>query len=420
MSAPAARLARAALRLLPDQGIRLLVAIQLIDAVGTGVFLSGSAVIYYRVFGFSPGTIGLAVGLAGAAGLGASMVGGVLVDRVGARRALVLLTAAQALTYLAFLLVHGFAAFAALLCLIAVIDYTKGTAYTAVLAGQLQGRPTAVRSRAVIRSYFNAGFFGGSSAAALLIGVDRHWLLRVFVGANALSYVLCAGLVLLLPRLAAAERKRTRRRFSALRDRRFLGVVLVTSVLGLHGAILTVALPLWILKHTSVSPSLVPALLALNTILAVTAQVPMARGTDGLTGAARAARQSSGLVAAGCLALACTAGIGGPGGGAVTVVAVVAITAGELRQTAGRWGLSFALAPADARAEYLGAFNICLALTAIYGAPLTVWLTTGLGAPGWCLLAVLVLGAGMLITPAARGAGSSADTAGLLDVEVAA
>ncbi|MDQ2873320.1 MAG: hypothetical protein M3Y33_00200 [Actinomycetota bacterium] len=420
MTHPLSALARAGLRLLPDKGIRLLVAIQLIDAIGTGVFLSGSAIIYYRVFGFSAGTIGLAIGFAGAAGLAASMVGGTVVDRVGARRSLVALTAAQAMTYMTFLLVHGFAAFTGLLCLIAVIDRSKGTAYTAVLADQLEGQPAAVRSRAVIRSYFNAGFFGGSSAAVLLIGIDGHWLLRVFVGANALSYVLCAGLVLLLPTQTAARAKRARRRFGALRDRRFLSVVLLTSVLGLHSVLLTTVLPLWILKHTAVSPSLIPVLLALNTILAVIAQVLMSRGADGITGAARAARQSSYLVGGGCLILAFTSGVGGLAGDALMVIAVVALTAGELRQAASRWGLSFALAPADARAEYLGAFNICLALTAIYGAPLAVSLTSGIGAPGWCLIAALVLTAGMLIAPVARAVGGAAVAAGMLDAEVLA
>jgi predicted MFS family arabinose efflux permease len=415
-----ARASRAGLRLLPEPGIRLLVAIQLIDAVGTGVFVSGSAVIYLRVFGFSPGAVGTALGMAGVAGLVASVLGGVAVDRVGARRSLLLLNAAQALAYLAFFLVHGFAAFAALLCLIGVVDYSKGAAFSAVLSARLQGQSTAVRSRAVLRSFFNAGLLGGSSAAAMLIGVGRHWLLPVFVGANAASYALCAVLVVLLrpPPGAADGPRRSRRRFAALRDRRLLGVVLLSSVLGLHGVILTVALPLWVLRHTSVPTSLIPVLLALNTVLAVTAQVPFSRGSDRIPGAARAARQSSWLVAGGCLLLAATAGRGGPLGTALVLLAVVVLTGGELRQAASRWGLSFALAPAGARAEYLGAFNVCLALTAIYGAPLTVWLTSGLGATGWLLLAALVSVAGLLVVPAATGAGTAAVAAGLLDEEV--
>lgn len=419
MNLDATVLVRAGRRVLPAPKIRLLVLIQLIDAVGTGVFLSGSAVIYIRVFGFTPGSIGTAVGCAGAAGLLASIFAGLFVDRIGPRKAMVLLTAFQGVTYLLFFLVRGFLAFAALLCLIAMVDYAKGNAFVAVLAAQLEGQPTMVHSRAVIRSYFNAGVLGGSSAAALLLELDSRWLLGVFVGANSLSYGVCALLAARVPRPDAGESgRRARRRLGALRDRRFLMVVALMSVLGLHSAVMLVALPIWILTHTTVPGAIVPLLLALNTVLVVTTQVLASRNAERVKGAVRAARQSSYLLAGGCLALIGAAVVGRSVGIALVTVAVVALTSAELRQAAGSWGLSFALAPADARAEYMGAFSMCMPLTAIYGAPLSVGITSGLGKAGWVILAALVLSAGAVIVPAAHGAAESGIASGRLAPEV--
>ncbi|GLY33865.1 MFS transporter [Kineosporia sp. NBRC 101731] len=386
---------------LVDPRMRRLAAIQLIDAVGSGVFLAGSSVLYVKIFGFSAGQVATGLSLAGFAGLIATSVMGQVADRLGHKHVLLVLTALQCISYLLFFLVDAFWQFTLLVAAISFLDFGKASAFNAVIAEATSTGDSVVRNKAALRSVFNAGFFGGSSLAAAAVGLRSGHLLAIFVGTNAFSYLACVLLVRVLPPPRNAPRALGSRRFTALRDLRFLYVVALTTLLGLHGSIMTVAMPLWVLGHTSIDPAAIGALFALNTVLSVTLQVYAARGTEQVRGSARAARQSSWLVATGCVGIAVTAGLGQLGGTIALAVAVLVLTGGELRQAASRWGMSFALAPESARAEYLGAFNICVAAGSIVGPALTVFLTTHLGWVGWIVLASIVLLAGVAVGPAA-------------------
>ncbi|MCD5353723.1 MFS transporter [Kineosporia mesophila] len=401
-----------------DSRLRRLAAIQLIDAVGSGIFLAGSSVLYVRIFGFSAGQVATGLSLAGFAGLIATSVMGQVADRLGHKRVLLVLTALQCASYLAFFLVTAFWQFAAIVAAISFLDFGRASAFNAVIAEATSTGGSMVRNKAILRSIFNAGFFGGSSLAAATVGLRSGHLLAIFVGTNAFSYLACVILIATLPRPRNVARALGSRRFAALRNPRFLYVVGLTTLLGLHGSIMTVAMPLWVLGHTDIDPSIIGALFALNTVLSVTMQVYAARGTDQVRGSARAARQSSWLVAVGCLGIAGTAALSRLGGALCLAVAVLVLTAGELRQAASRWGMSFALAPESARAEYLGAFNICVAAGSIVGPAMTVFLTVHLGPVGWIVLAAIVLLAGIAVGPAALATATRGVDVGLLEPSV--
>ena len=66
-----------------------------------------------------------------------------------------------------------------------------------------------------------------------------------------------------LPRTAVRSRAGERPRFTALRDTRLLRVVLITTVLSLHMAIVMVGLPLWIVQRTHAPDVIVPLLFVL-------------------------------------------------------------------------------------------------------------------------------------------------------------
>jgi hypothetical protein len=65
---------------------------------------------------------------------------------------------------------------------------------------------------------------------------------------------------------------------------------------------------------------------------------------------------------------------------AVLTAAVIALTAGEMLQSAAAWDLTFALAPADRQGEYLAVFNVGTAVERIAG-PFLVILLLGSGWP---------------------------------------
>ena len=95
----------------------------------------------------------------------------------------------------------------------------------------------------------------------------------------------------------------------------------------------------------------------------------------------------------------------GAGAAALLVAAVAVMTFGELYQSAGGWGLSFALAPEHSRAEYFAAFSLGTSVQYIAGPALVTLGVVDHGTAGWLVLAVAFLAAGVLARPAAMAAG---------------
>jgi hypothetical protein len=83
----------------------------------------------------------------------------------------------------------------------------------------------------------------------------------------------------------------------------------------------------------------------------------------------------------------------------------VALTCGELWQSAAGWQISYALSRRDRQTEHLATFQLGTALQAIVGPAVVV----GMIFPselGWVCFALVTAGAGLLVRPAVRAAGS--------------
>jgi hypothetical protein len=126
--------------------------------------------------------------------------------------------------------------------------------------------------------------------------------------------------------------------------------------------------------------------MVLNTVLVVALQVRASRGAETVTGAARVLRRSGWALFAACLVFALSAQAP-----LALVAGMVVLTVAELWQSAGAWGLSFALAPEDRQGEYLGAFAMGTRIYDSAGPALVTALTLGAGAFGWAALGVLFL-----------------------------
>lgn len=373
---------------------RLLGILHFLDSVGGGLFLSGAAVYFVLVARIPAFEVGIGMSLAGLTGFASSVLMGMAADRLGARRLLFWSTLAMAAAYCVYPAVGSFPVFLVVVALIGALEWGSGPLFH-VLIMELVSDNDRVTARAALRSLFNIGSAVGSLLAAACIEAGGLAVQILPLG-NALSFLITALLVLRLPvgnNVPAGTAGIAR--FHVLKDKAFLGVIGVSSLLALHSAVLFVGIPLWLINGTDLTPSMVPLVFVVNTVLVVLFQVRAARGSETLGGAVRAARYAGLVSAAACLVMAA----GGEWlAGAAALMAVLTVTLGELWQSSSAFGLSFGLAPEAARGEYLGAFHVHMVIQATLGPAIVSLLVVGHGAIGW-----LVIGALFLVGAAAIG-----------------
>jgi MFS family permease len=372
-------------------------AASLVDAIGTGCFLAGSALFFTRDVGLSPGSVGLGLTVSGVIGFLTTVPWGRAADRWGAQRILVTLLAVRAMAFVLYAFATSFAAFLAIAVLVGLVEKSAGPIQQ-VLVGDVVGEARRQHALAVVRTMRNVGFAVGALAATAAvsnasgIGYDGIVLL------NAMSFVIAAVLMgtMRVDRQRRSPQPPPARTKRFVRDRGYAALTAVNGVLTLHMSLLSVGLPLWLIEHTRVPVAAVPLLLLVNTVLAVAFQVPVA----GLVRSPRSARVAltvAGVALAGCcLAMPVVSSLGEAGALAVTGGAVLALTLAELAQSAGGWDLSFRHAPEAQRGRYLSVFSLGMTAQTIVGPLLLTAVVFALGWIGWALLAAVLLGAGLL------------------------
>ena len=393
-------------RFIPSEpDLRKLMGIRLAESVGKGVFMSGNVIYFTLAVGLSPAQVGLGISAASLAGFMASLLLGMVSDRIGARRLLTILFVAEAVGFTLYPLVNSVPIFFALIVVMGFLEFGTGPSMAALIQTMvpLQDR---VRMRAVMRTVFNIGFSIGSGIAAVAV------LGRDVLDAIPLSTAVLIGVAAVLVRLLPADRSRPTavraKKFSAVRDLRFVTVVGLSSVLATHVTIVLVVLPLWVLTRTPVPHWTVPLMLVLNTAFVITFQVRASRGAGTLSGAAQMARRSGLWLATACGIVAVTARTSNTVVTmAVLLTALLVFSITEVTQSASAWGLAYGLAPERAPAEYLGTFDLHVIGQNVVGPALLSGIVISLGSWGWGLIAGVVLIAAALIVPAARRARSS-------------
>lgn len=390
--------------LAPAGPLRRYSLVGLIDATGTGLFAAVSTLFFTRVVGLPAGQVGLGLSLAGLAALLGAIPLGSLGDRLGHRRVWIAVTLAEALAYACYPLVHSFGEFATAVTL-AALGQVGSSPIRAAYLSQLAGEADRVRARAYNQAIYNTGWAIGvlGAGAALAVGSRQAYLALVL--GDAASYVICALLLLTLPAPAPPSRPAASTRgHGVLRDWRFLTVSLLNGLLMTYGSIFTVALPLWIVEHTSAPTWIVAALFGLNTFIAITLCVRLSRSSASLVGAVRTIRRAGLALFAGCLVFAASGSVGPALAIAVLAAGCVLLTIGELLQSAGAWGISYGLARPERQGEYLGAFSMGTRIYDTVGPLLAVGLVLKLGVAGWLLMGALLLAISLALAPAVRAA----------------
>jgi hypothetical protein len=253
-----------------------------------------------------------------------------------------------------------------------------------------------------LRAVQNAGFAVGGLLAAAAIGVDTRTAYVALILVNAASFVVSAALVRLLPQTPPAPHEDGPRKLAALRDKPFLLVTACNGILQLHTTLLAVGVPLWILLHTHLPPVVVAGVFVMNTILAVALQVPVSATAKTLAGSGTAFRRG-GIALAVCCALLVASGYrSGTTAVVLLVLAVIALTFGEMLQAAAAWSAGFELAPEAQRGSYLSVLGLGTSAQSMAG-PVIVTAAVGAGVWGLAALAVGLVAAAEVAHAVIRG-----------------
>ncbi|MFG1883180.1 hypothetical protein [Micromonospora sp. NPDC049102] len=185
--------------------------------------------------------------------------------------------------------------------------------------------------------------------------------------------------------------------------------------MSMHFSLLTLALPLWIAGHTIAPVWMISVLTLVNTAMVVLLQVRAARGAVTLPGAARASRRAGAVIALACVLFAASGALPTPGAICLLCVGSLAHVIGELRHSAGGWGISCGLAPADAHGQYQGTYGMGYELGKMLAPVVVTSLALGWGVPGWLVLAGLFLLLGALVPPVVRWAGRTRPTSAVTE-----
>lgn len=375
-----------------------------LDAAGAGVFMTGRTIFFTQSIGLSPGQIASGLSIAGVIGLVASVPLGALADRVGHRTAWITLTALQAVLFTLYIYVHSFVQFVVILvvlaCTRAGIMPAKG-AYLSVIATPEQ----RTAARAYNRAMFNGGFSIGALGAGVLISHSTSFTNTLTVIANSVSYLLVAAILLTLPARARTVPPAEKAKLTgALRHRWFLLLSMLDGLLSMYITVVTVALPLWIIERTPAHRWTVSGVFLISTLVGLALQVRASRGTDTVSGAAKACARAGLLLLVACLLVAPTASTGSLVADVGVLVAAAVFTLGEVLQSAGSWGLSFGIAPENHQGSFLGVFQLGLGLQDVVGPLLVVSLTLSAGWFGWIVLGISFALVGVVIGPVSRRA----------------
>jgi Na+/melibiose symporter-like transporter len=379
-------------RILPPANSRALVVANLLSTVGTGMFVTGGVLFFTEAAGMSIGWASLLLMFGGSVGFMMTVPIGHLADRFGAREVAIVLMAARTVATGSLVLFdeHYLLWLAAMVMLVGDRGMSAiFGALTAAVAG-----PDRVLVQGYLRAVTNVGLSVGSMIAAPFLAIGGKG------GYEALMLTLSGVLVLATLALPVVRRTRPAAHAdrvpisTAMRDRRYVRVTVLHSVLSLQYEVVSYALPLWVVYSTDAPHWMIAVLIATNTALAAAFQVPVSARVRTIDDAVSAGRRS-GVIFVFSTALLVSSHYSS---GALTitllVVAILVHTVGELWQASSAFLLSFELAPENAHGQYQGVFALGRGIRRAIAPGLVGTCICG-GAPG-------LLGLGVVLALTAR------------------
>lgn len=373
----------------------LLLITMLIQTIGFGLLTCLSVIYFTRYVNLSPAAVGFGISIAGLAGIFVGLPVGHLADRITPKYLLSLLFILQAAAVLLYPLATTYAAFIVVIVLYQMVERGASAARGALVAKMFKSEAQSP-TRAYIRTVANVGFGIGALISTSALSLDDRAVFHTCLFIAALAYVVAAGITLLLPVPMTPKLPASVHKGSMMGDRRFLSFALLNSVLSTYNAVLEVAMPLWIVGHTSAPPYMVPALFVINTVLIILLQVPVARFADRPSRAAPAMLTGSVLLAISCIALLFSSYFTAVPAVLILLLCVIVYSVGEALSVAGSWSLAYTLAPPARHGIYQGSFTASTTLGLLVGSSLVTTVPLSTPAVGWPGMAVLLTLAGLL------------------------
>ena len=396
----------------PTPLVRSLAGQSVLSAFGEGAFLTGSAVFFTIIVGLSAQQVGLGLSIAALTRFAMSVPLGKLADRIGSKQMWQVTSAVEAVLYAAWPLLTGWWPFVGMMVVMAVVEAGRRAGRGAYGIAVFP-REERVRSQAYLRAARNVGYTLGALAAGLALATNSDDVIRSVPFLTAVLLALNAVWVFRLPNLTprphrdspieqAVEHAHEKR--SALHNRGFFLMSVCNGVLGTHGVLLNVVIPLWLVQETDAPHVLLAWLFGTNTVMAVFLQVAAARGVVDVRQSLRAQYRGAACFVLSCAIVLVTHDTVGW----VTIVLVwvghVTVTGSELFQSAGMWGLVSELSDPERLGEYQGVSGLGFTMGDVWAPALYTFLAMTWGAPGWIVIAAIVVVAALGIGPSSYAA----------------
>lgn len=379
-------------------GSGAVLAVLLVDALGTGLFAPFSLLYFHAVVGLSLPVVGLALSVATAAALPVAPITGSLVDLYGARRVVVCAQLLQGTGFIAYLFVGSVAMLVPAALLAAVGQRMFWSALFTLLA-DVSDPGERDRWYGLSAAAQSAGFGVGGLLSGLAMAAGGPTGYYLVIAANAASFFLAAGLLLWRvpePARTGVGRKGGAGYSAVLRDRPFVGLTAANAAFALCNVMLTIGIPVFAVEALGAPAWLPGILLALNTAFLAGAQTTVVRLMEPhrrTRTLALAALLWCGWCAATALALSVPASLLIP----YLLLTTGLFTLAELIHAPTSNALAAAVSPEALRGRYLAAFQFSWA-TAIFVAPgfFTLLFAVGPALP-WVVIGTLALTAGLSV-----------------------
>lgn len=374
--------------------VRKLALLTGINALGNGLFATVNIIYYTQVLGFSVGFVSTALFVATVLAIAGDLVSGKVSDRLSPRPVFLAGLVLSAIATALLLIVAGNFSFLITLCLISLGQGLCMSSNTSLIRRLARDNPAL--TRASLRSLLTVGLALGAVIAGGILAVGTTAAFQVAIGIDIATFVI-AALLLAAVNVPKAPRGAPGRPSPVLPDARFTVFSLANGLIGIYLHAMSFVVPLWMVRHHPDLLWVAGALVAVNSLLTATLQVPASSGITSIPVATRRLVFGAFFVASSYLFFVS----GWSDQVWLVVIAVlvflVAHTVGEVFYTAGSMELLFRMAPEHLQGQYGAFYGISNGLMASVAPAVLGFAIASSHGWGWWVLAGLTVVLALII-----------------------